>query len=105
MRSARPRHSRRRRFLGPLACFPALPADLVQRRADTIVVQDLFGFGPSMLEAKFALNVRKVTKISGKRQLVRHDTTVFFAVVDHTVVHSTEFGPLKNAAVALVNFN
>ena len=58
-----------------------------------------------MLETKFVLNVRSVAKISRERQSLRHSKAIFFAVLDHTLVLSTEFGPLKNAAVGLVNFN
>ena len=79
-----------RRLLGPLACFPALPADLVQRGADAIVVQHLFGVGSAMLETKFVLNVRSVAKISRERQSLRHSKAIFFAVLDHTLVLSTE---------------
>jgi hypothetical protein len=78
---------------------------LVQRGADTIVVQDLFSFSSPMLEAKFALNVRGVAKISRERQSLRHGKTIFFAVFDHTALDSTESGRPRNPAVGLVNFN
>jgi hypothetical protein len=74
------------RSLVPLARFPTLFAHLVQRGADAIVVQDLFSFRSSMLETKFALNVRRVTKISRERQSVRHGKAVLFTVVDHLVL-------------------
>jgi|JRHI01.1.fsa_nt_gi hypothetical protein len=84
-----------------LAQFPALIAHLVQRGADAIVVQHLFGFRSAVLESKFVLNVRGVAKISRERQPLRHGKTIFFAVLDHTVVHSTESGRSRNPAVGL----
>jgi hypothetical protein len=47
------------------------------------------------------LNVRGVAKISRERQPLRHGKTIFFAVLDHTVVHSTESGRSRNPAVGL----
>ena len=92
-------------FRTGLAQFPALIAHLVQRGPDAIVIQQLFGFRSAMLEAKFVLNVRGVAKISRERQSLRHGKTIFFAVLDHTALHSTELGRPRNPAVGLVNFN
>jgi hypothetical protein len=36
------------------------------------------------------LNVRSVAKISRERQSLRHSKAIFFAVLDHTLVLSTE---------------
>jgi hypothetical protein len=85
--------------------FLALFAHFVQRGADAIIIQDLFSFRSAMLEAKFVLNVRGVAKISRERQSLRHGKTIFFAVLDHTALHSTESGRSRNPAVGLVNFS
>jgi hypothetical protein len=66
-----------------LAYLPAVFAHLVQRGADAIVIQDVFSFRSAMLESKFALNGRGVTKIPRERQPVCHGKAVFFAVLDH----------------------
>ena len=87
------------------AQFPTLIAHFVQRGADAIVVQHLFGLRSAMLKSKFVLNVRGVAKISRERQSLRHSKTVFFAVLDHPVLHSTELGRSINPAVGSVNFN
>jgi hypothetical protein len=84
-----------------LAPFPALIAHFVQRGADAIVIQQLFGFRSAMLEAKFVLDVRGVAKISRERQSLRHGKTLYFAVLDHTVLHSTEWGRSRNPSVSL----
>ncbi len=75
-----------------MAQFPALTAHLVERGPDAIVIQHLFGFRSAMLEAEFVLNVCGVAKISRERQSLRHCKTVFFTVLDHSVLHNTELG-------------
>jgi hypothetical protein len=86
----------------------ALFAYFVQRGADAIIIQYLFSFGSTVLESKFALNVRGVAKISRKRQPVRQGKAVFFAVLDHLASdalrrHSSESGRSRQESPCLAS--